>query len=238
MNSICSICAQLKAVETSFYKYAAPEYDRPLPAAAALLVQVGDLGLVDAEKQHMRRCPECGTLYSYLFGYEYYVNGSEDEEQLTRLSADEARAYYRKQAKRLEDLRQSVSLYRHQAGSTVDYINHGNPSDAEARRAWQEVEDSERMEVEARRQLVAQIKAFRQTCPEILQFWSGAHIRACQAYLDDTAKDELDDQTASYVAKSGLEGWQRFLYGDDSFIQDYPEWLDGYRERVEQELIK
>lgn len=232
------ICAQLKDVETSFYKFAAPEYDRPLPAAAAQLLQVDDLELADVEKQHMRRCPECGALYSYLFSYEYFVNGSEDEEQLTRLSSDEARSYYREQAKRLEELRQAVSLYRHQAGSTVDYLNHGTPSDEEAREAWQEVENSERMEVEARRQLAAQINAFRQTCPEILLFWAGAHIRACQAYLDAPVMDDQDDQTASYVAKSGLEGWQRFLYGDDSFIQDYPEWLDGYRERLEQELFK
>jgi hypothetical protein len=35
----------------------------------------------------------CGTYYLYRSDYEYLVNGSEDEEILTRLSPDQAAPY-------------------------------------------------------------------------------------------------------------------------------------------------
>ncbi len=38
-------------------------------------------------------CPFCGTLYSYESRYEYLANGSEDEEELRRLTESEARAW-------------------------------------------------------------------------------------------------------------------------------------------------
>ena len=39
------------------------------------------------------RCPVCGIYYQYRCTYEYLVNGSEDEETLTRLTPSQARAF-------------------------------------------------------------------------------------------------------------------------------------------------
>ena len=91
----CPICSQLGDVHISFYKYAAPEYDRPLPEASQKLVILPTLGASDPEKEHVRRCPQCGRLYHYAFSYEYLVNGSEDEEVLTRMTPDQEKRLFR-----------------------------------------------------------------------------------------------------------------------------------------------
>jgi hypothetical protein len=84
-TSACTICSRLQDVETSFTKYGWEEQDRPLPPEAGLLEPVEALDTYDKERHHVRRCPLCGMLYQYDWTYEYLVNGSEDEETLTRL---------------------------------------------------------------------------------------------------------------------------------------------------------
>lgn len=89
----CEICSQLKDVETSFYKWGWDELDRPLPAAAARLVQVLALDTYDPERRGLRQCPLCGAGYLYESSYEYLANGSEDEEVVTRLTSEQTRSY-------------------------------------------------------------------------------------------------------------------------------------------------
>ena len=47
----------------------------------------------DSRALQLKQCPECGTYYLYRTDYEYLVNGSEDEEVLTRLKPEEATEY-------------------------------------------------------------------------------------------------------------------------------------------------
>lgn len=88
----CEICRELKLVETSLTKHGWEENDRLLPAAYRRLVEVRVEGRED-EPRSPRLCPLCGTLYSYETRYEYLANGSEDEEELRRLTGEEARAW-------------------------------------------------------------------------------------------------------------------------------------------------
>lgn len=87
----CEICSKLRDVETSFSKWGWPEMDRPFPAEVGRLVAAEDAS-GEKENHHVKRCPICGTCYSYDFSYEYLVNGSEDEALLTRLTPEEAAA--------------------------------------------------------------------------------------------------------------------------------------------------
>lgn len=86
----CEICDTLSDVETSYSKYGWPEDDRPLPPAASRLVPAEPASGYDAERDHVKRCPICGTCYHYRWSYEYLVNGSEDEEELRRITPEEA----------------------------------------------------------------------------------------------------------------------------------------------------
>ena len=86
----CEICGRLSDVETSFTKYGWPDDDRPLPPEAGRLVPAEPTSGYDAERDHVRRCPICGTYYHYRWSYEYLVNGSEDEEVLRRITPEEA----------------------------------------------------------------------------------------------------------------------------------------------------
>jgi hypothetical protein len=67
-----------------------PDGDTFLPAAADRLVPVRDLRPGSDRRREVRRCPACGTCYLFETDFEYLVGGSEDEQQLTRLSDAEA----------------------------------------------------------------------------------------------------------------------------------------------------
>jgi hypothetical protein len=85
----CEICSQLRDMETSFIKYGSDEMDCPLPPAAKRLEQIAMVGGFNAN-DHLRRFPLCGRLYRYTWHDDYYVNGSEDEEELVRLGPEES----------------------------------------------------------------------------------------------------------------------------------------------------
>lgn len=89
----CRICSRLKDQEYASQKYGWEENDTFLPEAASQLTMVMDFRPNASRKLQIRRCPSCGTYYLYRTDYEYLVNGSEDEEFLTRLSDIEAADY-------------------------------------------------------------------------------------------------------------------------------------------------
>jgi hypothetical protein len=91
--SECSICSLLAASESAYQKYGHAEDDTYLPAAANSLQVVRDFKPYSSRKLQLQQCPQCATYYLYRTDYEFLVNGSEDEEELTRLT-DEAAAVY------------------------------------------------------------------------------------------------------------------------------------------------
>lgn len=89
----CSICSGLADQEYAAQKWGWEEDDTYLPAAAGQLVIVRDFQPYGSRKLQLQQCPECGCYYLYRSDYEYLVNGSEDEEHLTRLSTEQAAEY-------------------------------------------------------------------------------------------------------------------------------------------------
>ena len=94
-NPNCSICSQFSDREYASQKYGWEENDTHLPVAAGKLAMVKDLKPDSNRSLILEQCPECGTYYLYQSDYEYLANGSEDDQQLTRLSDEEAAAYLR-----------------------------------------------------------------------------------------------------------------------------------------------
>jgi hypothetical protein len=88
----CGTCSSLSDQEYGFQKYGS-DGDTHLPAIVEKLEVVQDLRPSSSRKQQVWRCPECGTHYLYETDYEYLVNGSEDEEFLTRLTDEQAAEY-------------------------------------------------------------------------------------------------------------------------------------------------
>ena len=89
----CSICSRLAAYESAYQKYGHAEDNTYLPAAAGSLQIVKDFKPYGSRKLQLQQCPQCATYYLYRTDYEFLVNGSEDEEELTRLT-DETAAMY------------------------------------------------------------------------------------------------------------------------------------------------
>jgi len=237
MPDPCSICSQLKDVQTSFYKYAAPEYDIPLPPAAARLAVVLTPDLSDPEVYHVRCCPECGTLYTYRFSYEYHTNGSEDEEELSRMASAEARGYLRAQARALEALRRDIDALESNAGQWADYLDRGHPSPAEAEAARAAMDGAMESARRVREQLRGQVEALRTTCPGILTTWAAAHVRVCNAYVDNPTGSGEHARTVRYVARTTAEAWERLPDEGKTFISVAGIWMEGYDERLDAELV-
>jgi hypothetical protein len=89
----CKICSNLSDQEYAFQKYGSEISNTNLPAAADRLHVVRDFQPYDSRKMQIQQCSECGTYYLYRTDYEYLVNGSEDEEFLTRLTEEQAIEY-------------------------------------------------------------------------------------------------------------------------------------------------
>ncbi len=89
----CPLCSGLCDIEYAHQKFGWEEQDTSLPAAAGRLIVVRDLRPGDSRDLQLRQCPACGAYYLYRSDYEYLANGSEDEQTLTRLTADQAAGY-------------------------------------------------------------------------------------------------------------------------------------------------
>jgi hypothetical protein len=89
----CGICSALSDHEYATQKYGWEDNNTYLPAAAAKLRVLRDLRPYGSRRLQLQQCPECGIYYLYRTDYEYLVNGSEDEEFLTRLTEDQAADY-------------------------------------------------------------------------------------------------------------------------------------------------
>ncbi len=86
----CSICSRLGEREQSFIKYGWDEGSFTLPEAAGKLIAAEPVITSERENHHIKRCPECGCFYRYDSCHEYFINGTEDEETLERLTDDQA----------------------------------------------------------------------------------------------------------------------------------------------------
>jgi hypothetical protein len=236
----CPICSQLQDIETSFAKYGAPQYDRPLPEAAARLEMVPFLDYEDKDRYHVRRCPSCATLYSYSLNSEYQVNGSEDEETLTRMTPAGAMVFQRQQARLLEALRRDIDDTESSAGALGDYIDHGHPSPAEAEEAFEKMQTDRAQALHGREHLRVQVEALRRTCPEILLIWAQAHRRICQSFIyslrTSPHRPGFAAQTAQYVARTALEAWEALPEAGETYIPISTVYLEGYLDRLDAEL--
>jgi hypothetical protein len=88
----CSICSQLTDHERGFQKMGEKEEETHLPPAAYLLKSVRNVKSESGGPREIWQCPECTTCYLYRFEHEflYGYGGSEDTQELTRLTASEA----------------------------------------------------------------------------------------------------------------------------------------------------
>lgn len=94
-HQTCGICSQLSNKESAFQKFGS-DYGTSLPEASEKLEVVIDFKPNSGRKLQLKKCPECGTYYLYKTDYDYYINGSEDEQELTRLTESQASEYLKK----------------------------------------------------------------------------------------------------------------------------------------------
>lgn len=89
----CSICSQIKDYEYGLQTHGREEEDTFLPKAGSQLKIAKYLKSQGERRIYVAICPQCGTHYLFKSDYEYLATGSEDEQSLKRLTAEEAATY-------------------------------------------------------------------------------------------------------------------------------------------------
>lgn len=168
--------------------------------------------------------------------HEYLANGTEDEEELRRLSPSQAEVLCLEQAVLLERLRREIDDLQTSAGSLGDYIDRGNPNPAEEKEAYALMERHRRDAEQLRARLRTLVETLRRDGPDILAAWAAAHARVCRLLLASLPDRSDDERTARFVARSTLEAWETLPKEGETFIAIATPWLEGYLERLETEL--
>lgn len=87
----CSICSHLAEYQHGFQKGGREEEDTFLPSEAYQLKLVREIRPNGGNRVwDLKQCPECGTYYEYRTDYEFLISGTEDEQELSRLTDQEA----------------------------------------------------------------------------------------------------------------------------------------------------
>ncbi len=89
----CTVCGILGGHEYAAQKYGWPEDDTHLPRAALSLDLVRNLRPSGSRRLQLMQCPQCDAHFLYRSDYEFLVNGSEDEEFLSRLSPKQVKLW-------------------------------------------------------------------------------------------------------------------------------------------------
>ena len=88
----CKTCGHLSGKEYGSQKFGWPDQTQYLP------MDIDEFDLLrgtPSSQLKLLQCPECKTYYFYRSIYEYFVNGGEDDETLTRITEKEAKKYLR-----------------------------------------------------------------------------------------------------------------------------------------------
>ncbi|MDD4735550.1 MAG: hypothetical protein PHP44_05535 [Kiritimatiellae bacterium] len=233
----CPLCGKLRKTETSFSKYESGYPDTPLPPEAGQLNILHTPTTTDINKHHVRRCPQCGAFFDYLASHEYFINGTEEEEELTRMNPEQITRWLQTEVATLETLRRDTELYRDQAGRLGDYLDRAHPSPQEQRDALNDMQESGKKADELQNTLETWVNTLRTGgCPEILHVWSRVHIRVCDYYLNHLPHSTPEAADLRSAALSTRDAWQRLPTEPFAFIASGEPWLNKCNERFDREL--
>ncbi|HET7232868.1 MAG TPA: hypothetical protein VFJ16_22855 [Longimicrobium sp.] len=89
----CSTCGMLGEREHGFQKIGREEEATHLPPSVSQLRVVRDLAPGSGGTLQLLQCPDCSTYYLLREAHEFLYGGSEEEQELTRLSGAAAAEY-------------------------------------------------------------------------------------------------------------------------------------------------
>lgn len=89
----CTLCSGLADTEEAYQEFGWEDNNTYLPEASKQLKLIRALRPIDSRELHLWQCPQCGTYYLHQYDYEYFADGSQDEEHLMRLTFAQAAEY-------------------------------------------------------------------------------------------------------------------------------------------------
>jgi len=86
----CTVCGDLGPYHRAMQKHGDEEEDTFLPATVKGLKFVKEMRPGETRSPSLLRCPECGSYFLFKVSYEYLATGSEDEQELCRMTPEQA----------------------------------------------------------------------------------------------------------------------------------------------------
>ena len=79
----CSICKSLNNSNSAYQETRDPSDNSYLPKSSERLESIWKM---ESKKGGIKKCPECDQIYWYESRYEWFSNGTEDEQHLKRIT--------------------------------------------------------------------------------------------------------------------------------------------------------
>lgn len=79
----CPICKDLASSDSAYQETRGPSDNSYLPDSAEKLKYIWKVG---SRTGGIKKCPECDQIYWYESSYEWFTNGTEDEQHLKRIT--------------------------------------------------------------------------------------------------------------------------------------------------------
>lgn len=92
MTRDCTCCGSLRDHHSALQNAARPEEDTFLPAASDDLKTVKEINVRGERMTSVLQCPQCAAWFLYLSTYEYLATGSEQGQELRRISFEHAQS--------------------------------------------------------------------------------------------------------------------------------------------------
>ncbi|HEY9525516.1 MAG TPA: hypothetical protein VIR02_00460 [Anaerolineales bacterium] len=135
------------------------------------------------------------------------------------------------EAIQLETLRQKIEDSEFEAGNQSDYLDRGQPSAAQAKRAKELIaqlnNQAETSKTELR-QLMASVRAQQ---PQAVEEWVNFHIGILQKIIDEKTTG-TNAVTRRNVAKTTLQEWEKVRAGEQEYVRINWYFLKDYKENV------
>jgi hypothetical protein len=135
------------------------------------------------------------------------------------------------EAIQLETLRQKIEDSEFEAGNQSDYLDRGQPSAAQAKRAKELIARLNSQTETSKTELQQLIASVRAQQPQAVEEWVNFHFGILQKIIDEKTTG-TNAVTRRNVAKTTLQEWEKVRAGEQEYVRINWYFLKDYKESV------
>ncbi len=131
----------------------------------------------------------------------------------------------------LEQLRQQIEEAEFEIGSQLDYLDYGQPSAAQKKKAEALIVQLREQSKQAKGRLHEALTTICSEKPEVLAEWVNYHKELLERIIAEKPTDS-NSVTRRNVARSTLNQWEKVLAGEQEYVNINWHFLKDYKAEV------